>query len=105
MIFLIIFSIYILSIVIIHLYYRRDWIKYLEEASKSYHPNQFYIKSKNGEIDTSLGAFYYWMEKDDNVLVNPLIIFIPILNTMAIFLVVLIDICTKIGTIKFVKLK
>lgn len=108
-----IIGIYILSIIIIHLYYKNDWIKHLEEASRGHrYSDRFYVKYKGGSIDTSFNAFYYWMELSDDVFIHPIIIFIPVLNTIAIFLLIVIFVCEKIdslfkkiGSIKFIKLK
>lgn len=110
-----IIGIYILSIIIIHLFYKNSWIEQIEAASRSRRYDRFCIKYNGSEVDTSLGSFYYWMSNSDDVFVNPIVIFIPVLNTLTVFLIIFAyifmkvgsffnKIGAKIGSIKFVKL-
>ena len=97
---LIILSIYILSIVFLHLLYRPMWIEYLTK----YNSNIPLKRNRVGDIDTSLNAFYYWIDRDNNVLTCSFLIYTPLFNTINIFIIIVIYICRKIKTIKFVKL-
>lgn len=100
MIVLMIFGIYILSIVFLHLWYRSMWIEYLT----TYNSNIPLKRDKFGSIDTSLNAFYYWVDRESDVLTCSFLIYTPLFNTINAFIVIIVYLCDKIKTIKFVKL-
>lgn len=91
MLIILLILIYILSVVFVHLYYRIQWIKYLE---------------KNRDIeknpDKTLNGFYTWIENSNSTTVCTAVFWIPGFNTITAFCLVSYLIVKKIGNIKFV---
>lgn len=87
--------IYILSVIFVHLYYRREFIKYRIKRDKSRrYATKYYEPTLNG--------FYNWACECDEVEVHPFFFWCPVVNTIAVFYFVFYFLTKKIGNIRFI---